>query len=142
MKVKGKIQIGRVISNSEDDYIIIDLEDQTSNKNFATAKLSLQNFAKAITSQTVECEIEVRSLEKVGKKREIKYIQIDIPNSTNEEEIKTIISSFEIDGWKGNLNDVKNHHNRIKSEITGTYDCYKVLFERYINIEEKDEQKR
>jgi len=51
----------------------------------------------------VECEIEVRGLEKIGKKHENKRFEFEIPrdlaSSRNESELQKLAQSLLKDGW-------------------------------------------
>lgn len=49
LKLKGNLNISRVHSNIKDDYIKISLTDGDSCIEFVEAKLSLKDFAGAIT---------------------------------------------------------------------------------------------
>jgi len=143
MKLKGEIHIGRVTSNVEDDFITVELKDSNSSTTFARAKISFSNFSKAITSQIVDCEIDVLGLDKIGKKLETKRIDVYFPKNyssktdPDDKIIENVLSEFEIDGWKGDKSYVKNHHNYIGEKSTELSDCYSMLFRRYIEKEKE-----
>ena len=69
----GKIIISRIRSNKRDeDEIEISFIDNQSNTHFATAKMSLETFALALTGLGhLDVEIDVRGLDKVGMNKEI-----------------------------------------------------------------------
>lgn len=78
-KSDGKITISKI--NTPEGYIMeVSLMDNNSRIEFARAKLSMEQFAEAITGLGhVPCEIKYRDLENVGKKKEKKPLIFPIP---------------------------------------------------------------
>lgn len=77
----GKITISRVTSN-EGGYIEVRLEDDNSGCQFASFKMSLEDFGAAVTGQGyMHGELEVRGLDKVGKYHEMKPLIFEVKDS-------------------------------------------------------------
>lgn len=69
--IKGKLTISRPQCSSGEKYINIEVEDDDARIVFLTLKISLENFAEAITGLASSgCEFEVGGLENVGKIKE------------------------------------------------------------------------
>ena len=99
MKLKGKISI---LINRE--YTTIEIEDDNANARFLTIKLTPEQLSEALSrTMCVDCEIEVKGLEKVGKTHENKSFEFEIPkelaSSRNENQLQTIVQSLLTDGW-------------------------------------------
>jgi len=103
--IKGKISIGKTSSNGENATPIkIELRDTDAVIEFAIIYLSLENYAQVITGLShVECDIEVRDLDKVGKVRQQDILVIEMPQETDWKKQKEI--AYEIakakcpEGW-------------------------------------------
>lgn len=90
MKLPGTFGIGRVTSNAEDDYVQIAVRDERSGVTFATLKVTLADFTRALTGLgTTPCELEVRGLENVGKQLELKRELVPVPKLGNDETYPT-----------------------------------------------------
>lgn len=71
MKIEGGISISRQSSNQGPDYISIRLRDNDAAAEFAQVRLTLEQFAQAVTGLTIgDCEIEVNGLDRVGRRME------------------------------------------------------------------------
>lgn len=72
--IQTNIRIGRVQCNREDDYVSLELEDETSGICYATIKLSMEKFGQLIAGAggRVKVEAELRGLNNIGKKYEYK----------------------------------------------------------------------
>ena len=72
MKLKGKLTISRQQGGGKDDRICISIVDEDAAVEFVEAELTLEQYALAITGLgRVECDVEVRGLDKVGKRMEL-----------------------------------------------------------------------
>jgi len=104
MKIEGSISITRPQGPGE-EYIKISIRDENACVGFVEVNMGLANFAKAVTSLQVPCEIEVRGLEKVGKKHEHKTFEFKIADTIHDrnenaiKEIKKICPK----GWEPDL---------------------------------------
>lgn len=99
MKLKGRISV-RI--NREET--IIEIEDEKANVTFIKAILTPEQLSAALSRQmSVECEIEVKGLDKVGKTHENKRLEFEIPNdlasSRNTEQLHSLAQSILTDGW-------------------------------------------
>ena len=128
--MKGYISIGKFMNSDDPQPIHIELEDELSGINFVNIYMGLKDFANVITGQGyVNCEFKIRGTELVGKLRESKEELITLPPnfSYDKELAQELITPYEIDGWKGEINNLDNYHNRSKGGKT----C-RVLFVRWI----------
>jgi len=120
---KGNITLSRYDSNYEDTHPIhLKVEDKDSSTQFIDISMTLKDFAFLITGMGfMDCEFEVRGLDRLGKKRENKTEYVPVPKGTflpTKEEAKELIKAFEIDGWIGSIDDATNHHNRSRGSDT------------------------
>lgn len=130
---EGKITISRVSSNLEPDYIIVSIADEISGLQFASAKMSLENFALAISGlRRVSCELRLDQLGNVGKQRQIKVVKFRtdeycvIPEKVLSEQAK--------DGWVPIYSDQMNTRNYVYEFIENEY-VANVKFVRYVGVE-------
>jgi hypothetical protein len=99
MKLEGRISV--LINRDE---TTIEVEDENANARFLKITLTPEQLSAALSRQmAVECEIEVKGLEKIGKKHENKTFEFEIPsdlaNSRNENELQKLAQSLLNDGW-------------------------------------------
>lgn len=95
--LNGQISIGRVRSSddSRDNLIKIEIEDNVSGILFTTVEMTPEAFAMVLTGLSgVPVNISTNGLDKVGKVRESKNLQIHISKETLE---STKICSFDKD---------------------------------------------
>jgi hypothetical protein len=96
--IQGNLTISRVHSTVEDDYIEVRLRDDDAATEFVVAKVSLADFASALTGCShVGCELDVRGLERVGKKMELDTLEFQMPNdgySNRKETACAAVKSF------------------------------------------------
>jgi hypothetical protein len=84
MKLEGKISI---LINRE--YTTIEIEDEQANVRFATIKLTPKQLSACLSRQTsVLCELEVRGLDKIGKKHENQKFEFEIPSQVKYDRYK------------------------------------------------------
>jgi hypothetical protein len=132
--LQGTITISRP-QGRDVSWIEITLHDELSGVEFATVYIDPANFAEALTGLGhVPCKFDLRpSL--VGKKAEHKeeivpfegggYVKPGLPR---ENAAAPYLAPFEIDGWKGRVDDLFNHHRH-------TPNGYRVTFVRYVDVE-------
>jgi len=141
--MKGNISIAKVtcLGIPEKDHISIRIEDELSAIEFVEVKISLLDFAKAITGQgCIPVEYELNGIERVGMKYESKTIEVCIPSAAHsygltDTDIDTSVHAYEIDGWVGNRDDCKNHHNLVKTAMT--HQVYRVRYWRWVDMEKE-----
>lgn len=135
-KLKGGITISRPRGNMEQDYIEISVIDNLSGTQCVTVRIGLATFAEALTGLGhADCEFNFRP-ELVGMRRENKnevvpcdhlpYAKEGLPR---ENLAAPLLAPFEVDGWKGRVDDLFNQHNRTK-------EGYRVTFVRYVPAKE------
>lgn len=140
----GQLTISSVHCNNEKDYIRIQIEDKSSSMIFLEAEIDFKSFAKCITgSACMPIKFGLRGIERVGKKHEVKSLEIVFPvelwYAQKEEQDRLItatIKPYEVDDWAGHTQDVKNHHNYIRKTENGE-PIYRVSFYRWVNMENK-----
>lgn len=99
MKLEGKISI---LINA--DFTTIEIEDENANARFVTVKLTPEQLSMALSRQmSIDCELEVKGLEKVGKKHENSTFEFEITEdkarSDYNEELQQIAQFQLKDGW-------------------------------------------
>ena len=128
-KLKGKITISKIRCFDENNFISIKIHDVKSSCEAIEAKLTLENFAQAITGHGyIDCDLEFNDSGVIGKIRETKHELIPRITfaSPSDYYIKDYIKELEIDGWKARKEDITNPHNWVDD------DKVKVLFVRYV----------
>lgn len=117
--LKGRLSIARPRGNGP-DYVQIDLTDESSGTRAATIRLSLENFTETtVGNMLIECEFDYYP-ERVGKVREWKDENVSIADLPfyvkNGEERQRLaretLKPYETDGWRGDVDDLFNHHRR------------------------------
>jgi len=134
MKIKGKITISRITSNSpRGSWVRISLEDENSHIHFVELDIDFKQFGMAITGQGSQpCDMELRGLESLGKKYENKMEFVLFPRNATEMEQERAVNKHEVNGWMGRTLDLKNHHNYEASKSSDEIVCYRVSFHRYV----------
>ena len=99
MKLEGRISI--LINRDE---TTIEIEDESANVKFVKVKLTPEQLSAALSRQiSIECELEVKGLEKIGKVHENKTFEFEIPETIptrgNQLELQKIAQSQLSDGW-------------------------------------------
>ena len=134
--MKGRMTISRIQSNRNEELPIrIRVVDEGSMTAFLDVHLSLEALSLALTGQSdIECEFELRP-KLVGKQREHKTELVPFPRDQHYVEkseraavASRVFAPFEVDGWKGSVDDLFNHHRQ-------EGDCMRVLFTRYVDPE-------
>ena len=133
MTVEGRIQLGRGRGGGEDE-IGIELIDHKAGAHFAVARLSLEDFARAVTAQEVSCQIEIRSVERLGKVQEVKAVCIvGVPYTAQEAwraAMLRAVAAYEVNGWQHDEDDLRRYNgHRVKG------DGYEVMFRRWVERE-------
>jgi uncharacterized protein YggL (DUF469 family) len=99
MKLEGRISI---LINREGTTI--EIEDENANARFLKVSLTPEQLSMALSRQmSVECEIEVNALHKIGKRHENKSFEFEIPkdlaSSRDAQKLQQIAQSLLSDGW-------------------------------------------
>lgn len=131
-----RLTISKVCSNVEKDYITIRLEDGDSSIRIIEAKVSLENFAKALTGMSyIQCESEVYLTDEIGKIHEHKEIPVELPYDASKEKFEEAVKEFCIDGW---ITDYRHFKSSQKKSPTNKPGHYYVGFHRWIKKETKN----
>lgn len=134
--MKGALTISRWTNGKGESGISINFIDDSSGVNFLTAKVSLEDFAEAVTGLGhVPCTFELHS-DNVGKRSEHKTELVPAVKSLNyavtpkwKKAMIDQMKVFEVDGWKGRESDLWNRHNYV-SNVVGEFQS--VTFNRFV----------
>lgn len=132
--MEGRISINKITDcGSGKSHMQIIVEDESSSIQFLTVKMSLLDFAQAITGlNCVPIKFALRGIDRVGMKLEVKSENICIPHSATNSLIRQYIQAYEVDGWIGEDSDAKNHHNLVRGDWKPETSAYRVSFHRYV----------
>lgn len=103
MKLKGNISISRPNYGSDGKEVIsIKIKDRKSRIQFLEIEMSYKNFAQCLTGLSeVNCDLKTRNLENIGKIKETKTIEFEIPDDCyDKEEIKQRAKKHVPENWK------------------------------------------
>lgn len=135
---KGRLSISCWSSNQEPYHgFTISVTDEASLATFLEVEVTPERFAMAIASRgDQECEFELRGLDVVGKRREVKREEVFVPDhdfKDKKENARKAVAKHEVDGWLGCDEDAMNNHRRIRPSDGGTY--YRVGFVRFVSAD-------
>jgi len=104
LRFEGRVSFSRPMGYGN-DYISIQLECKNSNVEFVEARISLEDFAKALTGQgDLPMTFQTRGLELVGKIREQKPLVFEMPEGSDymdrKELAKKLAQNHCDEGWK------------------------------------------
>ncbi len=99
----------------------ITIEDTVSGCYIASVRMSMAEFANAISSLACRPAVLQRvAVRSIGKKRELKEEEVFVPSGDykNRENIgRKAVAPFEVDGWEcHNVSDTSNHHRWTNKE--------------------------
>ncbi len=134
---QGFISLGRVHGSGKDDEVWIEVADAGNRIEFLCLKISLADLASLITQEAnVSCRFALRGIQEIGKqiehKTEIVSYQSFGPRKDAKTAKETALKPFEVDGWRGHLDDLGNMHCQIDSNH------YRVAFHRYVAARETE----
>jgi len=96
------VRIGRASSSTEDDYMILEVEDREANVLFLRLKMSLGEFANVITNRTGQGTADVRGLECIGKVHQCKTFVFELPKDSefrSKEAAREAVQEACPEGW-------------------------------------------
>jgi len=139
MKIKGEISLGRKGGGFfEQTPVCIELVDREARVRFLEVHLSLADFAEVLLGHSrVKCDVELRGLNLLGKKREHKTEFVPFLSSDymeRREDAAKALAPFEVDGWEGRAADYANSHKRVNM---GGVEGALVTFIRHVDKEEE-----
>lgn len=99
MKIRGAITM--LINR---DYTEIQVEDRNASTTFITLRLTPEQLSAALSRQAfIECDVEVKNLDKVGKTMEHKEFEFPLPKNLDSHRDRKPIAeycqSLLSDGW-------------------------------------------
>lgn len=132
LKMPGTITISRPRGNMEPEYVQIEVNDELSGSRCLSVRIPIPEFAEALFGAACRpCEFDLRP-DLVGLKHEWKeeFVPLDdskyyFRDAEREAVAEKALAPFEVDGWKGRVDDLFNHHRRGKNGA-------RVSFVRYV----------
>lgn len=107
MSRPGSVQINRPLGGKT---VTLELTDHATGVQFVSAELTLEELARALLNNTsVPCLITTRGLELLGQRLETKTVPIPLGGDTPPD---VLLASHEVDGWRGNAEDLTNRNKR------------------------------
>ena len=132
--LKGSLRIGGY--SGSDSGIRIELVDELSHCVVVSGTLTYEEFGKVIANMSGKCEFFHNASGLIGMKAENKTEIVAFENPSFAREgpklkaaMDKALKPFEVDGWKGDRDDMLNHHRR----VTGGY---RVIFRRHVPAKE------
>lgn len=130
MKLNGSCGFAR----RSDGFIVMTIRDEDSSTSFCEVKFTPEQFANAITGLfSTKCELDVRGLDKLGKKMENMTVDVFAPDGNvaqmKANEISKLMwadmtEQWTKDGWTVEKYNWGNMHKRIKSKFGELgYEC-------------------
>jgi len=146
-KHQGGLSIARFTDSRGPSGIIIELDDEVSGTRVLSARISLADFAEAVTGKSNAPIIFDLWPQFVGWKREVKEEIVHIAKPGYSAGRPTIhaaqrkaLAPFEVDGWQSRGMDIDNQHRREHDLDRDGLAAYRVVFVRFIEPP-KDESK-
>ena len=84
-ELKTIVHLGRVSSNQEDDYVHIQIQDETSRLQVGEIKFSLAEFANLLTNHHVPADMKFNDSPNIGKRKETWDLVIDVEDEPHTE---------------------------------------------------------
>ena len=107
----------------DNDTIRVEITDDLARVRFLTVEMDPVTFSKMLMGRhEVECELELRGLNFIGMKAENKNEIVLCKPFKDSLAVKTRkMNQMEVDGWLGDVNDLKNHHNYRNNGVAVTF---------------------
>lgn len=120
--LKGTLNISRGRDKNNKNYVHLELIDKRSRTHFLQVYIGMEEMMAALTNLVEQpCEFTLLP-ELVGKKCEHKTELIFCrPWGMSDEEKLELLRPYEIDGWVGRKEDLKNYHNCSDKGIRVTF---------------------
>ena len=103
MKHKAQLSISRPFHGDGRKKIEITVQDTDAGIEFLKIEMDLGKFAECLTGLSfVDCDMELRDIQNVGKQKERKAIEFQIPKERyllKDEEIREIAKEHIPEGW-------------------------------------------
>ncbi len=104
-KLKGKLHIG-FPRGSGPEYVMIQVQDGTSHCQAVEIRVSYEDFTRALSSMSVDCDYDFNMSGVIGKKSEYKTVPVvfkeEVPYDKDELRAMVLprVTVLEVDGWK------------------------------------------
>jgi hypothetical protein len=133
--LKGKfcITFGGEYKNPQP--VRVEVEDTRAGVRFLSLRMTSEALAEALVgSMQVDCEFELGGLQNVGKQSEHKRERVGpLEWNSTDEEVRAAIAVYEVDGWRGRVEDAHNWHNRNREGL------YEVSYYRWVDPPDAEE---
>jgi hypothetical protein len=125
-KLPAKLSVSRFQSNTRDNGVHIRVIDAKSHTCVLELEISVEEFGHAVLGLSErECEATWK-IENLGLVYEHKTEFVPIKKNVSKEKA---LAKFEVDGWKGRIDDYGNYHKHAKRNGVEGFD---VVFTRYV----------
>ena len=100
-KLNGKITISRPSYADDQEFIELNISDDSSQNKFLRVKIKPDDFARALTGQGhIPVLMEAQNLEHVGKIKEVKVLKFDLLCKDNYRERASLnCQNYADEGW-------------------------------------------
>jgi hypothetical protein len=136
LKLKTSITISRPTCSDGRDVITVRVRDEASHCTIIEVEVASREFAHALTGLgDVPCVAEFYADAPIGKAREHKTEVVPRPDwcgpkAERETVAASALAAFEVDGWKGDPNDLFNSHKW--TETADGLPGARVMFVRHV----------
>lgn len=133
-----KIMIQWQVVRDSDGLYNLGIRDVEAGVHLLGARMTAEEFARAVTGTSVEVECELRGLSKIGKVRETTNVAVldallrHYPETEFRDSLSVAVTPFEVDGWKAEIDSRYNNYRHNSKDQT-----YVVTLQRW--VERKDE---
>jgi len=138
-KHQGGLSIARFTDSRGPSGVIIELDDEVSGTRVLSARISLADFAEALTGKSNVPLVFDLWPQFVGWTREIKeeIVFVAQPDySAGRVAIhaaqRKALARFEVDGWRARGMDIGNQHRRAHDLDRDGLSAYRVVFIRFV----------
>lgn len=111
MKLKGTLSITYPFGGEPRDVVCLAVSDVASGARFVELEISYHDFTAALSTRASQpCELEVRGVDHLGKRREVKTVSFQMSvgkfEDVRSEKYKAFIAMVEAEeteGWHGDV---------------------------------------
>lgn len=138
-ELKGNVTISKTYSG-DGQHMEIRIQDENSRAIFVIAKMSMEEFAHAITGLADRpVNMKVRGLENVGKMKEQKELVFPISSYAAHNEAEEKCQQYTDEGWKAN-NYFRSQKSFFSEGIAGAQVYFARTSQfRYVEVESESE---
>jgi len=132
-------------SAGTDRFMRLQFVDSVARVTFLEVQMTMEEFANCAMGSMQQSNIPaiVRRLDLLGMKAENKTVWVPYTQHLGSAETGTparsaeaeALAPFEVDGWRGDADDIRNTHRRSTQDgVEG----YSVIFRRHVPVEARD----